>query len=269
MKQGNIIFVTLLMTILVGIVDPLRATFTDHELNDDYGTVLGMCFILIAILALYVVYTVKSRRKAQQHIQSLDKEDLSPLSSKEYHYQEPMQQFDQHPVRIVDHADNTTAVFEVRYKNIYEKWMTMLGVFDYSNIELQTHHTIVYFEQLPLREAFKRPKWNVFMNKEYRGFLEMAPLSKAGIKNQIVFYYYVDEHRYTIHSPHINPNTYIQDDHDQTLMQGERTILEVGKKGNDGSRGKKHHVTNTDTSDLSTAEKLGLYQQIMMKIDQS
>lgn len=269
LKQGNIIFITLLLTILLGVVEPLRALFTAHELSENYVINVGLCVVLLVVLALYILYMVRSRRKAQENVSSLSQQDLSPLSGQDYYYQEPMQQFDQHPVRIVNHAGHHAAVFDVRYKNAWEKWMTVLGLFDYSNIELTTNDTVVYYEQLPLQKALKRPKWNVFVNQQHRGLLEMAPLSKAGLKKQAVFYYDVRDHRYIIQSPRINPHTFIQNDQEQTLMQGERTMLDVGNKGNDGARGKKHHVITTDTGDLSTAEKLGLYQQIMMKMKQS
>ncbi|QDI90928.1 hypothetical protein EPH95_06830 [Salicibibacter halophilus] len=254
------------------IVEPILANVQDRELMDSYPALFGAVIVLLFVLVIWRIYTLRSRKKAQENFKNEINvgEDINQLGEDQYAYQEPLQQFDQHPVRIFNKDGEPTAVFEVRFRNKYEKFMTVTGFMDYSNILMKTQdgNEEIYLQTVPVRESL-RQKWKVFLNGKEHATLKMEPGYKT-LKRGLEFkcYYENGGEMYILNTMRFGTKTtlYLKGEENNPVLHCERSFIGMGKKGKDESRGRKHHLHDVKNSELSLIEKAGVYQQIISRI---
>lgn len=199
-------------------------------------------------------------------------EDINQLGENQYAYQEPLQQIDQHPVRIFNQEGESTAVFEVCFRNKYEKFMTISRFMDYGNILIKTQDEKeeIYFQTMSIRKSFRTYKWEVFFNGEYHAILEM----ESGMKNlkrglEFKCFYHVQGKTYVLKTSKFGTYTsiHLKGEGNSPVLHCERSFIGIGKKGRDENIGRRHLLHDLKDEELSLVEKAVIYQQVISRIE--
>ncbi|GAF64180.1 putative hydrolase [Bacillus sp. TS-2] len=263
----------LLASIVFMIADPIRANLQDEPISDIYLTVVGilMLILIITISTFFIKYHL--RKKELERIKKDDSQEelnIESLNQGEYVYQEPYWMIHHFPVQIFNAEKEAIASLQITFKNSYEKWVTLLGIMNYRNIEVKDlrNGDIIYFEHLPIRQSFWRDRWKVIKNGERYADFSVAPVSKRQVQNQILFFYQSNngEH-YEIVNPRLSLETEIKPENGEMIFQAKRSFLEIKTKGKQGNRGRKHRIDVSEDSPLTLIEQIGMYQQSIVKVN--
>ncbi|MFB4211481.1 hypothetical protein ACE1TH_06125 [Shouchella sp. JSM 1781072] len=262
--------------ILFIVAEPIRSFIQNEPLSDIYLTVISLLGVIIVITAISFYFRSRSRKQALERAHKEDQlEQLTTetLNQGEYAYQEPYWMMHNHPVQIYNGSKQAIASFQFRFRNRYEKWVSLLGFIDYRNVEVKDHVSgdIVYFEHIPMRKSLWRDKWIVYKNNNKHGSFEVAKLSRKQLENQLLFSYKPEDGtQYEVISPRLSRETKVKEINDgPVILMANRTLLEIKGKGREGNRGRKHELDDQLPERLSFIEKVGIYQQAIVKVENS
>ncbi|KMK75857.1 hypothetical protein [Alkalihalobacillus pseudalcaliphilus] len=266
----------LLASIVFIIAEPIRASIQNEPLSDIYLTVVAILGVVVIGTGVRFYFKMRSRKQAIERAKGenqFEKLATETLDEGEYAYQEPFWMIHNHPVQIFNENKQAVASFQFRFKNSFEKWVSLLGFIDYRNVEVKDHITgdTIYFEHIPMRQSLWRDRWIVYKNNEEHAKFETAKISRKQLENQMLFLYQPQGGpQYEVISPRLSRETEIKEENDgPVILMANRTFLGIKGKGKEGNRGRKHELDDRMPGQLSFIEKVGMYQQAIVKVGNS
>lgn len=185
-------------------------------------------------------------------------EESPSLENNEYFYQAPLYMFDDMHVKV---HGSERMIWTPYFNNVLQKWLSIFNIMSTAGLKLTSEKYEVILKREKLW-AFK-PQYKVLINGNEVGELSMLNLLKGGMKQQTPFLFGDNKKKYKFNNPYFTMQTIISDIEENTILNANRSLLDLEKNLITQRRGEQHYVTISSTENYPQQLWLALYIMVM------